>query len=282
MGTLLSLRIQEHFEQLSPSEQKVAAVLLERSDDILTFSATELANLSKVSKATAARVFRSLGYGDFNEVRLQARQERNRTGPLQAIVVPTERPHGSTTIAGHLQIEMAILTRTFEALRPDVISDVAEHLAAARRVWIAGLGHDAAAARLARSLLARVRPSVQMLGEDTTTWPEDLASMGPDHVLLLVAPRPWVKPVSALLDFARTARAQAIVLTDPTSDAAVRRHGALPLLCYTLKDRELMSYTAFSSMVSLIHLACLDKLGKRALVRMDLVDELKEQLDLGT
>ena len=84
MTTRLTLAIQEHFEQLPPSERKLAKLLLDRADDMLTFSATELAAMADVSKATAARLFRSLGYADFNEVRLQAREERNLAPPFQA------------------------------------------------------------------------------------------------------------------------------------------------------------------------------------------------------
>ncbi len=83
MSVRLSLRIQECFDRLSPAEQKLARLIIERKDDILTYSATEMAQLADVSKATAARLFRSLGYADFNEVREQSREERNRTEPYR-------------------------------------------------------------------------------------------------------------------------------------------------------------------------------------------------------
>ena len=40
MTTRLTLAIQERFDKLSPSERKLAALLLDRADDMLTFSAT--------------------------------------------------------------------------------------------------------------------------------------------------------------------------------------------------------------------------------------------------
>ena len=83
MSTRLTLRIQERFDRLSPAEQKLARLVLDRKDDFLTFSATQMADMAEVSKATAARLFRSLGYADFNEVREQAREERNRTEPYR-------------------------------------------------------------------------------------------------------------------------------------------------------------------------------------------------------
>ena len=50
MTTRLTLAIQERFDKLSPSERKLAALLLDRADDMLTFSATELAAMAEVSK----------------------------------------------------------------------------------------------------------------------------------------------------------------------------------------------------------------------------------------
>jgi DNA-binding MurR/RpiR family transcriptional regulator len=278
MGTLLSLRIQEQFEQLTPSEQRLAAVLLDRSDDILTFSATELAHFSGVSKATAARLFRSLGYSDFNEVRLQARQERNRTGPTQSVVISTDRPAGASTIAGHLHSEIVGLTRTFEFLRSDLLAEVADHLATARRVWIAGPGANAGAARIARSLFSQIRPSVQLLTEDGEAWPEELASMGPGDALFVIVVRPWPRIVSVLLEFAQTARIQIIVVTDPASQSKVKRHGGIPLLCHMTQNGSAVSYAACVSMIGLLHLATIDKLGDNALVRSDLIEGLREQL----
>ncbi|MEQ9690297.1 MAG: hypothetical protein RLO48_11250 [Bauldia litoralis] len=104
MATRLALLIQDRFEALTPSEKKLAGLLLDRPDEILTFSATELAGFAGVSKATAARFFRTLGYADFNDVRLQAREERNRTGPVHQVPMPAEAPEGAAPLTTRLQV----------------------------------------------------------------------------------------------------------------------------------------------------------------------------------
>lgn len=271
MGTLLSLRIQERFEQLTPSEQRIAAVLLEKSDDILTFSATELARFSGVSKATAARLFRSLGYKDFNEVRLQARQERNLTSPTLSMLVPVEPPSGASSVATHLVTEIANITQTFESLRSDRLADVAELLARGRSIWISGTGAQNGIARHARSLLAQIRTGVHLLSDDIELWPAELASLGAGDVLLAAVTWPWPPAVSVLVEFAATARARSIVLTDPASEAKVRRHGGVPLTCYGA------SAAAFVSMVSLLAHAAGQSLGT-SVSRSDLIDDLRHQL----
>jgi DNA-binding MurR/RpiR family transcriptional regulator len=78
-----------------------------------------------VSKATTARFFRSLGYADFEEVRLQAREERNAASPMP---ISNRCPEAATfgrTISDHLDLELRNLTRTFEEMRSDLLPDIA-------------------------------------------------------------------------------------------------------------------------------------------------------------
>jgi DNA-binding MurR/RpiR family transcriptional regulator len=279
MGTRLALRIQDRFEALTPSEQKLATLILERPDEILGFSATELAGLAGISKATAARFFRNLGYADFNDVRLQAREERNRTGPIHQVPMPIERPEGAATVPIHLQVEMANLTRTFEELRSDVLADVADRLAGAQRVWVAGLGPEAGLARHVRIHLARIRPAVHLVSENTGSWAEELASTGPGDALLVIALRPWPKVIDAILDFAHTTRLGAIVVTDPTSAARARRQWATPLICHVSTPGLEASHTTVLSMLHLIASALAARLGRTAIRRRELISDLREEFD---
>ena len=278
MGTLLSLRIQEKFDELTRSEQKLATVLLDHSDDLLTFSAKELSLASGVSAATAVRLFRSLGYRDFNEVRLQARQERNLSGPTTGLAVPIDPvPQGRATAAAHLQLEVANLTRTFTALEAEPLRQAAESLAGARRMWIAGLGADAAVARLAWTLFSQARPGVQVLPEDAESWPAELASMGPGDLLLAIAARPWLNAFNPVLEFCQAARVRLVVICDPTSQARIERNGGLPLVCHAAQVPHTRSYTSTISMIGLLHMATLERLGETALVRAELIDGLREK-----
>jgi DNA-binding MurR/RpiR family transcriptional regulator len=278
MGTLLSLRIQEKFDELTRSEQKLATVLLDHSDDILTFSAKELSLASGVSAATAVRLFHSLGYRDFNEVRLQARQERNLSGPTTGLAVPIDPvPQGRATAVAHLQLEVANLTRTFTALEAELLRQAAESLAGARRMWIAGLGADAAVARLAWALFSQVRPGVQVLPEDAESWPAELASMGPGDLLLAIAARPWLNAFNPVLEFCQAARVRLVVICDPTSQARIERNGGLPLVCHAAQVPHTRSYTSTISMIGLLHMATLERLGETALVRAELIEGLREK-----
>lgn len=279
MGTRLALRIQERFEDLTPSEQKLAQFLLERPDEILAASATELARHTGVSKATAARLFRNLGYQDFNDVRLQAREERNRTGPVQQIPMPEASATPATSVSVHLQVESANLTRTFEELRPDVLNKAAEWIGNAGRVWVAGLGIENGLARHLRILLVRIRPGVHLISENASTWPEELASTGPGDALVVIAVRPWARQIPTMLTFARTTRLKTIVITDPTSAGKVRRKDALALNCHISTPWNDITATTILSMAQLLAATVESRLGPKARTRRDLIADLAEEIE---
>ncbi|WP_299809404.1 MurR/RpiR family transcriptional regulator [uncultured Roseibium sp.] len=281
MGTRLALRIQERYEELTPSEQKLAQFLLDRPDEILASSATELARFTGVSKATAARLFRNLGYNDFNDVRLQAREERNRTGPVQQIPMPQASVDETVTVPTHLQVESANLTRTFEELRPDVLNAAAEQIAGAGRVWVAGLGIENGIARYLRILLTRVRPAVHMISENAATWPEELASTGPNDALIIIAVRPWTKQISTVLTFARTTRLKTIVITDPTNTGKARRKEATVLNCHVSTPWSELTQTSVLSMAQLLAATVANRIGGRAKARRDLIADLAEEIESG-
>lgn len=279
MTTRLTLAIQEHHEQLSPSEQKLATLLLERADDLLTYSATELATMAGVSKATAARLFRSLGYADFNEVRLQAREERNLAPPFQSSAPLREAPRRPHSIAAHLQAEAESLARTFESLRSDTLQKAADLLAKAPRVWLLGIGLDEGLVRFVRPQLARARPDVHLLGNQSGVWAEDLAMTGPRDALLLVLTQPRSKLMERLLTHAATTRLETVAVVDIRNTAWARRACTVTLPCYSAGTNELDSATMAASMLHLLVRNAAVRIGARARQRQDLVSNISQELD---
>ena len=280
MATRLTLRIQERIIRLTPSEQKLAALLLENQALIETHTATELASLSGISKATTARFFRSLGYNDFDEAKTQAREERNRTQPYAyAQGIPDKVVQGRS-IGHHLALELANLTRTFEEMRPDTLTEAARLIAEAPRVWCLGFGSEEGPARLARLTFARLRPDVHLLGSHQGSWAEDLAMTGPRDVLILLTldPRPKVQP--ALMAFARTTRMNVITLTDHQYFARAQRFSKLVIPCHVASYGAIPSHTTLTSVIRLMAIAFVGHAGEAARQRMSVIDDINEELDL--
>lgn len=282
MTTRLTLAIQEHFEQLSQSERKLATLLLQRADDLLTYSATELAGMAGVSKATAARLFRSLGYADFNEVRLQAREERNLAPPFHSAEGVHASPAQGHSIAAHLQAESESLARTFESLRSDTLLAAADLLAKAPRLWLLGIGADEGLVRLVRPQLARARPDVQLLGTQSGVWAEDLAMTGPRDALLLVLTQPRNRLTERLLTHAATARLVSVAVVDIHNAGWARRGCTVVLPCYggggSGGASSVDCAMAAASMLNLLARHMAVRVGARATQRQDLVAQINQEL----
>jgi DNA-binding MurR/RpiR family transcriptional regulator len=279
MSVRLSLRIQERFDKLSPAEQKLARLIIERKDDILTYSATEMAELAEVSKATAARLFRSLGYADFNEVREQSREERNRTEPYRFST--GSRAHGklSKSIGDHLNLEISNLTRTFEELRSDRLNQAADLIKDAPKVWLLGLGPEEGIARHGRLLLSRLRHDVMQIGLNQASWAEDLAMTGPRDVLIAITLKPRPRVLRPILEYAKTTRVNTIMVTDQMSVLWAQKYAKLVLPCHVASHGLGPSYTAISSALRLLAVAYAERIGDSATERLDLIAEIHAELD---
>lgn len=279
MSIRLSLRIQECYDRLSPAEQKLARLILERKDDILTYSATEMAELAEVSKATAARLFRSLGYADFNEVREQSREERNRTEPYRYSLASRSEPHFGKSIGAHLDLEIANLTRTFEELSSERLHQAAGLIKDAPKVWFLGLGPEEGLARLGRLLLARLRHDVMQIGLHPASWAEDLAMTGPRDALVVISLKPRPRLLRPILDYARTTRVNIIMVTDQMSTLWAQKYASAVLPCHVASHGLGPSYTAMASALRLLAIAFAERAGERAAERLELIAEIHEELD---
>ena len=279
MATRLTLRIQERISRLTRAEQKLAALLLENHALIETHSATEMAALSGVSKATAARFFQSLGYADFDEARTQAREERNRTQPYAYSAAPETVVLGRS-IGNHLDLELLNLTRTFEEMQSDTLTEAARLIAAAPRVWVLGFGAEEGLARHARLNFARLRPDVQVLGTQLGSWAEDLAMTGPRDVLLLLTLEPRSKSLATLMAYARTTRMNVITLTDHQYFASAQRFSKLVIGCHVASYGSMPSHTTLLSVLRLLAIAYIGQSGEAAQQRLSVIDEINEEIDL--
>jgi DNA-binding MurR/RpiR family transcriptional regulator len=278
LASRLTLRIQERFSGLTPGEQKLGRLILEGQDDMLALSATELAEMASVSKATAARFFRSLGYSDFNEVRAQAREERDRTQPYHFA-----RSFGSRgtlgPIAAHLEMELANLTRTFEDLNSTRLHTAAKLLAEASQVWVLGVGLEEGLARYARLLLTRLRHGVMLLNNDSGGWAESLAMTGPRDVLVLLTLDPRPRILKPILAYLHTTRVNIITVTDYTFIGRAERFSQVVLPCHVTSLGLGPSHTSMASVLRVLAVSYADYVGDAAIKRSEIIADIHEELD---
>lgn len=134
---------------LLPTERAVAAVLLERSAEIVELSSQQVADLSGASRATVVRTCQSLGFTGYQQLRVLLARDAAAL-PASAAASPT----GAAGIVAHTFTQLAERVSDMLALLdPESIEQAVTLLAGARRVVVVGNGLSAplawdAAARL--------------------------------------------------------------------------------------------------------------------------------------
>ncbi|MCR9149065.1 MAG: MurR/RpiR family transcriptional regulator [Rhodobacteraceae bacterium] len=280
MASRLILRIQERSARLTASEKKIAQILLQNQSLIETHTATELAALAGVSKATTARFFRSLGYADFEEVRLQAREERNRREPYVGPESGYEPATLGRTISDHLDLELHNMTRTFEEMRSDLLPEVATMLTTAPRVWFLGFGDEAGVAAVGCSVFSRLRHGVHLLRGAGQSWAAELSMTGPRDVLVLLSFEPRPRVLRPLLAHARTTRMRIVTITDHAYAAQADRFSEVVLPCHVASYGILPTHATMLSVLRLIAVAYLGRNAEAVSQRIATLSAIEEELDL--
>jgi DNA-binding MurR/RpiR family transcriptional regulator len=193
-------RIDRQYAALSPQEQRAADVVLDRLDDLAVYNASEIAQLSGVSKATVSRLVRRLGYEDFAQVRAQAKLLRGLGSPMGASA-PAENDVDSLT--AHLAAEQRNLEQMLRAAGDGRLDAAARLLAEASQVAVVGRRNSYPVALHLRQQLAQIRGHVALLPVPGQSLGEDVAELGMRDAAVLVGfrrrPRGFTDLVEALL-----------------------------------------------------------------------------------
>lgn len=208
----IDARIARCHSDLSPQERRGADTLLEHLDELATYRAAELAELAGVSKATMSRLFRSLGFEDFDEVREHLRHLRSTGEPRRVDGVPD-----AATLAA------AEHTAILHAIQHPAMPEVAAALAAARRVTIVGWRNSHPVALHLREQLAQARDDVRLAPLPGQTTAEELVGLGADDVVVVIGFRRRPAVFGAFLEEATRTGATVVLIGDPTAVAHASR-----------------------------------------------------------
>ncbi|MGY2492687.1 MurR/RpiR family transcriptional regulator [Cupriavidus sp. CP313] len=282
----LEAQIIQCYGEFSGTDKKLADVLLSRKSELLGYSATELADLASVSKASAARFFRRLGYADFGAFRQALRDQRASQSPL-AKMDRAATPRGARTgaalpaLAGleaHVQLDAHRLATLPEQLSERVLDTTLRELADARRVWVVGYRNSFMLAFYANALLSQVRPEVYLLNEQAGKDAELIAEIDSKDVLVAVDFRRRARRLAPIVTLAAEAGAKIILLSDaPVS--ALTTHATAVLRCSHHGDQVFDSYVAATSLVNYLATAMARRAHKRTRARMARVERAHDLLD---
>lgn len=264
------------YEELPPGERKLADSILPRLGSLASYSATELAREATVSKATAARFFRRIGYESYAQARQRARAEAQSASPLHALA-GAERQPDADPVSRHLATELKNLSESFRELDRRALAAAVRLLAKAPRVHVVGLRNGQFIAAHASSLLGQARDGVCSIPGAGVALAEDLVSLHRADVLLVVDFRRRSALLASVVDAAREAGARLIFLSSPTL-RPLARPGDVVLHCLTDGPSLFDSYVAALSIVNYLCAAVATELGGASRKRLEAIEALHESL----
>lgn len=185
----LESRIRSRYDQMSAVEQKLSDVILASPGQLAMQTATELAISAGVSKATATRFFRALGYDSYDAARREARKASSAGSPLYLQHLNDADQDPKALMQHHLDQEIANLAKTYESLSHTDLAQMAQAIAKARRVVLIGFRHSQTIAVMFRSNLIQVRDDILLLPAPGDSLAEYLAGLDGRDVAICIGLR---------------------------------------------------------------------------------------------
>lgn len=272
----LEARIYRAYSGLTQSEQRLADVMLEHQMELPLFTAAELAAKAGVSKSTAARLIRTLGYRSYPEAKRTIRAEQFWGSP-QAGLDATEDKNGATADR-IMEMDLENIRLTMAAISQERMADCAQRIVTAHRVWIMGLRSGEGLARHFDHYLNLVRDNVQVLDFRSGALSRAVAAIGPGDLLLVIAFRRRPRALVRLLETAKNAGADTMLITDLSAGASART-ADMTLRCRTQSPAPFNTFTAAVTLINCIAWQVHAAMGPAAIERYRQIDHLVSEFD---
>jgi len=269
----LENRVLGAYDSFSPAERRLADALIECHGDIARHSATELALSANVSKATAARFFRKLGYDGFRQARQQVLKARPWGSPLEALAELTDPLQGRGNLGRHLANDIRNLTRTAEAIATQDLDQAVNILSAARRILVVGFRNSHSLATYAFMILNSIKPDVRLLGTGGLDSSEHFADLGANDAILAVGFRRRPYTLRKILGTARARGALSVLVADATA-SKTSELADVTLACQSCGAYLFDSYVSGFTILNFLCSAVALSLGDTAWMRLSEIEDL--------
>ncbi|MEW7849779.1 glucokinase [Massilia aurea] len=239
----LTDRVQQLLHELSPAEQRVAALVIEHPRKVLSEPIAEIARLADVSQPTVIRFCRSLGFQGLAEFKLKFAGSLTGTIPVRhSQVRVTDSTHDLS--AKVIDNTVSAILKFRDALDVHAIDRAIELLRRARRVEFYALGNARAVALDGQHKFFRFRIPAASYGDSHLL---NLAAglLGPGDVVIAISTGGQLPELLEAVDTARARGAAIIAITASRSPLAKKAS-----VCLAVDHSE--DSTSFLSMISRI------------------------------
>ncbi len=269
----IEARIHETYDEFSETERKIADVILDYPGDLSAFTATELASLAGVSKASGSRFFQRLGYSSFEEARKLARERKNWGSPLY---LEGKSSPQHINFKEYFDHEIDLLKASVHHIDPAVIDEITNAILASKRVWLAGYRNSYFLAGYLRWQLIQFRGDVHMLTNPGETFGEFTADLLESDLVIAVGLRRRPKELGHIIESAKAAGAKRLLITDPTA----RRLPSLVNWTLTVQTAGPFIFDSCSGAISLLRLLAVTALQRSGKLGRDHLKRVERQHEI--
>ena len=272
VGGRLHKRILDHYEDLPRGERRLADLILKNGASIKNEAATDLARHAGVSKATAARFFKRLGYASFKAAQQEVREQAEAPPEDQDAPLPGFGS-GGVSLSAHLDNEVQNLIRTVEQQRSDEIATAIKLLLSGDKLWVVGFGDNYPLVHFARAQLIKVRPDIRIIPLSGFSVPEEFASISSADVMLACGVGRRTRAFRNITLSAKRAGARVILLTDTVSPGDAANVDVI-LRCRSIGVAMFDSMSAAVSLLTYLCASLAARIGDAAIERMRLIENI--------
>lgn len=277
MGTPVGQRLLAAYDAMPRGERRLADLLLEDVGVVRHMTAGELAERAGVSKATAARLFRRLGYAGYKAAQREARATQA-TPPAAA---PLANGRTTPSPSAYLDAEVKHLVRTFELMRGDDLAEAVRLLRDGEKLWVVGFGDDYPLAHFARALLIKMRPDVRMIPIGGFPIPEEFASISAADTVLALGVARRTQALRNVLGSAGRAGARVVLVTDALG-AGDKAAASVILRSRAGGPTLFGSFTASVSLIAYLCASLAGRIGDTAVERLRAIEAIHAEWGDGT
>ncbi len=273
--------IRSRYEEMPSSERALADRVLEYPNEVLLYSATELAERAGASKAAVSRFVKRLGYGDFREMQREIRQAQMSGDPIFLSAVPGR---GHSTLTKHLEHDIANLRDTIEQIDATLVDEVTQKILSARRVFCLGYRNSYFFAGYLRRQLILIRPEVTLIPGAGQMLMEDAGDLGPDDLLIAVGLRRRSAQLARAMELYRDRKVPIAYITDRRA-VRTRDFATWVFACQVRGTSLFDSYVGVVSLLNFLATRTYHASGRKGRARLSEIEGMLDalgELDPGT
>lgn len=220
-STSLRERVTARLHTLTATEQRVATYLAAHPQEAVFASAEQLGRATGTSDASVVRTAKALGYDGLPGLK------RSLQGDVEALLTPAKRLHNSLSVSGEgaesvlaatLADRVDLINRVDRELDRGAFGRAVELTAGANEILVCGLAALVVAEHTANRL-TRIGRRARHIADVGVRLAHQLASLGPDDLVLAVAQNRPAHEMRVVLEHAQRVGAKSVLVTETLGEA---------------------------------------------------------------